>query len=665
MKVIAFNGSFRTRLNMATLLLVCLATIFFAVNSARAGHEQISERERERETFHQGWEAAKRGDLVGLVLAIGSLPDYPLVPYLEFELLRQRADQVPAGVMENFLNRYRDWSFAGALETTWLRSLGRQGEYDTLLRHGRDSSSTQVRCHLIRARIEGEDYAGLEEEIEALWLSGRSRPEACDPVFDWWRRRGNPDPDVAWQRFGLAVDAGNVSLARYLRRHLGEDQRQWAERWLSMQTRPHDTLGRAAQWDDNQHARQLVGRGLRQLARSDWQGAGEKWQKLKSGFNWSAAERSAIERELALFRAVALDDGAIAAIDDLPDSVRDQQMLQWRTRAAMAHGDWPEVLASIRDMDAGEQARSRWRYWSGRALAAIDPPQAQTVLEALSAEPNYYGFLASAQLGRDFSLCNQELTPDTGVQDRLVRDAEWERAMELFQVGLHNHARRTWARMSGRLNPLELEQAALLMADQGWYDRAIAVLNNSNHRRAYPWRFPMAEKGRVLAEAEYRKVNPALVYGLMRAESSMQPDARSPAGARGLLQLMPGTAREVARRNGLGYNGTADLMDPATNIALGIAHLAELEEHFDGNWIYVAAAYNAGISAVTRWIEQRPQTDPDVWLETLPYYETRDYVPRILAFATIYEWKLGEQPGVLAANTLGGISGSRRFACPE
>ncbi len=146
----------------------------------------------------------------------------------------------------------------------------------------------------------------------------------------------------------------------------------------------------------------------------------------------------------------------------------------------------------------------------------------------------------------------------------------------------------------------------------------------------------------------------------------MQPDALSPAGARGLLQLMPATAGAVARRNGLPYNGRGDLMDPAVNIPLGIAHLAELQERFDDQWIFVAAAYNAGINAVNRWLDDRPRTDPDVWLETLPFFETRDYVPRVLAFATIYEWQLQRPPQVLATNILPGrTNAAARFQCSE
>ncbi len=645
-------------------LVALLIVMPIGFTASEVGTESFAH-EQQREIFRQGWAAARRGDQAGILRAIAALQDYSLTPYLEFEILRQRVDSVPDGVMEQFLARHRDWSFAGSLETAWLRSLGRQQRWDALLIHARDSSDVAVRCHLARARIEKQQYDGLEADIERLWLVGQSRPDACDAVFSWWRRQGHPTGEVAWQRFRLAIDGGQADLARYLRRYLGRDHRHAADLWLSMRSRPNVTLRQARQWQDGGHSRALISAGIRQLASSDWERAWQHWERLEPRFEWNENERALNARELALFRAVALDEEAVAVIDALPEAVRDQQLLEWRARASMAHGDWPAVLESIQAMSVAEQARPRWRYWRGRALAAMNRPEALVAFTSLSAEANYYGFLSASWLGQDFNLCNENLATAVAVQSRLLRDAEFERAMELFHVGLFVDARRTWMRVSRRLSRSELEQAALMAATAGWHDRSIAALNSGGNRQAYPWRFPMAEKGKVMALSDHYQVSPALVYGLMRAESAMQSDALSPAGARGLLQLMPSTARAVAERNGLPFNNSADLMDPKVNIPLGIAHLAELEHRYDGDWTRVAAAYNAGINAVARWLETRPESEPDVWMETMPFFETRDYVPRILAFATIYEWQLGKTPSVLARYALGKENTGGGFSCHQ
>ncbi|MGY6553556.1 MAG: transglycosylase SLT domain-containing protein [Wenzhouxiangella sp.] len=643
-----------------------LAKAGILVLAVLVSHLAVADRIAERERFKEGWQAAARGDRAAVEAAIQALPDYPLTPFLQAELKRQRVDRLASNDMAAFLQAHRGWSFAAGLETSWLRSLGRRGDFDSLRRYARASADTEVRCWLARADIQAGSYDGLEARIAELWLVGRSQPAVCDPAFAWWRGRGHPDAEQGWQRFSLAMDAGETGLARYLRRYLSRDQRDWAEQWLIVHERPLALATQARQWVDHPESRRLAVLTLRRLARSDWPRADGYWRSLSGRFEFSAADRAAVEREIALFRAVALDSEAPASIDALPEAARDQQMLEWRARVAMAHGDWQTVLDSIQAMSLTDQAQGRWRYWRGRALAELGRADAALVFATLATEATYHGFLAALWLGQDLSLCERSLVADAEIQRRLLRDPEFERALELHQVGLRHPARQTWSSVWRRLDDADRHQAALLAAGQGWHDRTIAALGAVGAMQAYPWRFPMIEQTRVLGYSERWQVDPALVFGLMRAESAMQPDALSPAGARGLLQLMPTTASEVARRNGLRFSGNAELMDPAVNIPLGVAHLAELQQRFDGEWIFVAAAYNAGINAVNRWRRERPNTDPDVWLETLPFFETRDYVPRVLAFATIYEWLMQRPPQVLAANILPArANGATGFQCSE
>lgn len=427
----------------------------------------LADREQDRETFRQGWAAAARGDQAATLAAIQALPDYPLTPYLEFELLRQRIDRVPEAVVEQFLARHRDWTFAGTLEVVWLRSLARRGDYPALLRHGRDSGDAEVRCHVARADLAAGRTDGLAERAEALWLLGRSQHSACDPLFAWWRRQGHLQPEVAWRRFHLALNANELGLARYLRRYLDSDQRHWADRWLAMQERIYPTLRDARSWHDHAQARLIVRAGTMRLARSEWQRADNLWPALRARFDWPEDDQRDIEREIALYRAVALDRRALEAIDALPTEARDQQLLEWRARAAMAHDQWDEVLASIQAMDLSEQAQARWRYWRGRALSERGRPEALLAFGSLSSDATYYGFLSALHLGQDLELCEEPLPVDAAVQRRLMRDAEFERALELYHVGLNGHARRTWLSVARRLSRTELEQAALLAAGEG------------------------------------------------------------------------------------------------------------------------------------------------------------------------------------------------------
>ena len=617
----------------------------------------------ERDRFREAWRAAARADLAAVDAAIDDLGDYPLVPWLEFEALRQRGAGVEASEMTDFLGRHGDLAFADRLEQSWLRALGRAGRLSTLAEHGAAARDAATRCLYLRARRDsGHDPD--PDAVRDLWLHPSSRPTECDPLFAWWRRQGQPDAETAWQRFGLAVEAGELRLARYLRRYLPEAERGLADGWIEIARRPATGLSAARGWPDRALARRIAAWGVHRLAGRDWQRAGEWLERLSARFDFSESEIGPVQRRIALFRALDLDAGAIAAIDALPSAWRDQQMLEWRLRAALANGFHDEVLASIAAMPAGEQLSSRWRYWRGRALAELGRPEAGPVLATLAAEPDYYGFLAAARTGQPLTLCPRELHADGEIQRRLLADAEFERALELHAVGHPSDARWTWNRLASRLGEPELRQAALLAAARGWHDRSVLALARAGARDAYRWRFPLVEKERVEQAASRAGVDPALVLGLMRAESAMQPDARSPAGARGLLQLMDGTARRVARKHGIPYSGAADLYRPERNIALGAAHLGDLAEDFDAAWTRVAAAYNAGPRRAAEWDAERGHLDPDIWIETLPFYETRDYVPRVLAFATIYEWQLQRPPSVLVRHVVDPAAPPGRFACP-
>lgn len=642
------------------MLLAAVATLVATTIPAQPADEHA----QARAVFERAWKQAGLGNTRALARSIESIPDYPLTPYLRFELRRQTLDQQNGPEMERFLAKYRNWSFASRLERQWLKSLARAGDHDMLLRYGTQSEDAEVRCHIERARLARGNSEGVERRARALWLSPVSQPKACDPLFRWWRRQGNPDGETAWRRFGMAVEAGEHGLARYLKRYLDRTDRTLADGWLRIAARPAAGLAAAAEWSDLEQVRQLLVWGLKKLARSDWQRADSIRRRLDNRFSFSADEIGPALQQIALFRAVDLEPGAVDAIDGLGAPWIDQQLLEWRLRAALANGQWREVLDSILRMPAQQQVRERWRYWRARALAELDRAEAGLMYATLATESDYYGFLAALRSNQPLTLCSRELEAEGEIQRRLLRDAEFMRAVELYRAGLAWHARWTFQRVSRRLSTHEQRQAALLAAGLGWHDRAIVLLGRSGAMRAYPWRFPVVERERVSLNAERHNVSPALVMGLMRAESAMQADARSPAGARGLLQLMDATARSVARRNGIAYNGAADLYDPERNIALGVAHLGELQRRFDGNWTLVAAAYNAGIGNAERWQRERPDLPPDIWIETLPFFETRDYIPRVLAFATIYEWQLGDDPSVLAKNVLQNPPARTAFACP-
>jgi len=174
---------------------------------------------------------------------------------------------------------------------------------------------------------------------------------------------------------------------------------------------------------------------------------------------------------------------------------------------------------------------------------------------------------------------------------------------------------------------------------RGWYDRAVFTFNTGDALRFYEQRFPLAGQDRLVPQAEEAGIDPSWAYAILRAESAWMPDARSGADARGLMQLLPSTAALVAKRNGITWTGGDSLFDPVTNIILGTRYLAQMAARFSGAPWLASAAYNAGPGKVDQWLEARGSLQPDIFIATIPYKETREYVARVMSFAVIYDWR--------------------------
>jgi soluble lytic murein transglycosylase len=198
-----------------------------------------------------------------------------------------------------------------------------------------------------------------------------------------------------------------------------------------------------------------------------------------------------------------------------------------------------------------------------------------------------------------------------------------------------------WSLAAARLDIEGLRTAAALAVEEGWHDRAIFALGNSGDRQFYEWRFPVLWEPRVKAEAGQNQLDASWVHGVMRSESALIEFARSSAGAIGLMQITPATALSLARQHGLAYRNSGQLTQADLNIQFGTQFMRDLMDKYGQNPVLVSAAYNAGPAAVNRWLKTRPLSETPVWIETIPYYETRDYIPRVLAFTAIYEWRLG------------------------
>lgn len=619
----------------AGLLLILVLLMPAGSLAAQAGNEQ------QREQFSQAWNAASRGERVLFEQLMPGLQTYLLYPYLQYEDLRFRRGRANDEEMSEFLNAHADWAFTAGLQKAWLRALGKRQKWDSLIRHAPGSADTEVECYLAQARIQRGLTEGLLAEARTLWAVGKSQPDACDPVFSWLQKQGGITSGLAWERISAAMEARQPRLTLYLERFLAEDQRVWAERWQQQDRTGYRRLNQAAKWGDHEKGRDITSYGLRRLARSDPDRAWQVLQLIDSYFSWSADERGHILSEIALWSAV---DGAVATPQRMlavPETYRGDKLLEWWVRYDLGRESWRDIIATVDSMSPELRDDSRWRYWDARArLESGDSGSAHQRLSALALEANFYGFLAADLMKLPYTICPEE--PQIAAQEveNLTAKPGFDRALELRKAGIRNWSRGEWKLAARKLDKQGLRVAAALATREDWSDMAIFALGNSGDMRWYEWRFPTEYGSLVESNSGKRNLDPSWVMGLMRSESAMAEDAVSSAGALGLMQVMPQTAKQLAKRHSFSYSGREQLLQADDNIQFGTAFLRDLMDRYSESQALASGAYNAGPHVVDKWVANRRTDDPVVWVETLPYYETRDYIPRVLAFSTIYDWRL-------------------------
>ena len=262
--------------------------------------------------------------------------------------------------------------------------------------------------------------------------------------------------------------------------------------------------------------------------------------------------------------------------------------------------------------------------------------------EQLAVEASYYGFLAADRLGIDYAIRDESPTYSSQQKILMSSDIEAVRGREYLLVGLPADARRAWRRFSQSLEGDDLVAAASLASDWGWHDRAIIEIGRTRFKRFLPLRFPMPYRDKVFEVAKHSAIDPAWVYGVIRQESTFIADIRSPSGAVGLMQLMPKTARFIARKMGRSVR-TRDLIDENISISLGVHYLRNVMDRFKNHQVLATAAYNAGPSRVKKWLPIDQPVAADIWVDTIPIIETRRYVRAVMAYTTIYEWRMQRQ----------------------
>ena len=596
----------------------------------------------QRTLYLQAEQAFRRGDQPRYRDLAAQLIDYPLYPYLRYNRLAHNVRPAHYAEIEQFLDAYSDTPLADRLRGTWLDDLAQRGHWRQYLTAYRASSNVSRRCHYHYAQLREGDTEAAFAGASALWHHGESRPKACDPLFAAWHRSDDFQAEHAAARVELAMAAGEWQLARYLKRFLPGQHSDEIEQWIRLHRGPSLLLEcnkRTALL--NSASPRAIAHGLQRLARRDPPAARAAFRELANQVPFSEPQQQAVVSAIASRFAWRDLPGTAALLRDTPAELLDDTAREARMRWAVRTGELQHLPAWYYDLSEIDRESTRWRYWRARAWEKHDNRhEAELALRELARERDFYGFLAADRVGADYHFNHHPLQP-APERLTLLREAGFvNRAKELRRLDRYTAARREWWHGLREADDATMDAAIVIASDLGWH--RIAVLTASQARR---WndvdrRFPVVYEEAISRHAAQRGLPREILMSLARRESAFDRFARSGAGARGLLQIMPATGREIARDLGEPWKSAWDLYDAESSLRYGSYYLAKQLRKFHDQLPLALAAYNGGPHNVARWLRFDGSLPAESWIETIGFKETREYVQAILAYAMIYRDQL-------------------------
>lgn len=601
----------------------------------------------QRDVYLQAREAQTARDVTRYEALLPALADYPLLPYLEYNSLRPQLTQLDAADVSNFLERYQDSWLANRLEREWLNVLAEQNRWDEFLHfHRPDNSTVSLSCQALQARLNAGDETALDD-VAPLWNVGRSQPNICDPVFARWMEADRLTPEIAWQRFGLTLQARQPRLARYISTLMPARERALAELFLRVDAQPERLRDDAALDQQGPEVEEIVLHGLRRLAAIDGPLALTLSERYHASHGFEPGDLIAVQRFILQRKMLQgfVDDAEQRLLDN--PELASEALISWLLRNAMQSQDWQRIAFWLPKLPAETLATERWQYWQARMLTQQNSPEAiaeaTAIYRELATTRSFYGFLAADLLDLSYDLVDRPVSATEEDALALYEIPAIARARELFLAGQEVEARSEWQHAMVGLDEQQVLSSGRLADLWGWHRNTIQSMIRVGYWDDLQLRFPLAYQDLFAdAAAQYELPKP-LLMSVARQESAFMHDVRSGAGALGLMQIMPATGQELAQGAGMRINNQ-DLLRPEINIPLGSRYIAQLLRDFDNNRALAAAAYNAGPNRVRQWL-RRTADNPlplDMWIETIPFAETRGYVQNVLAYNVIYSNRLGE-----------------------
>lgn len=610
-------------------------------------HGQLKNQElpltEQRVMFIQAEEALKADDWATFHRLGNHIKDYPLYPYLLYQQITRNFETLPQEQVDKFLNDYKGSYLAKVLRQKWLNQLAEKELWNDYLDYYTPSKDTGLQCLYLTAKQHAYNYTAIQSATRKLWLTATSQPEACDDIFEQLLAHDPERDQLVKQRFLLALESQQLSLANYLLGLLKDSDKPSAEKLVDVYRFPMkiNKLNPNPDLDP-----EMITIGLTRQARKNPKKTEQLWLKFKDQVNFSQQQKATIMEQLVRGYKRKRIKKTPDWVDAVATEIQDEYFIAWKVQIALRQQDWLQVQYWLEKLPDEEHQSARWQYWYARSKEQLnDNDKAHEIYKNISQQRNYYGFLSAAKSQQPFPINHKPLDYTTEEKQTIENSEEIQRIKEFFAIEQNRRGRNEWWHYVKDMPAKDRYIAIKIANEHGWDDLALASTMRLDYRDDLSMRFPFRFKDIVIKQASAQQLKPSLIFGLIRQESLFRQKAISHVGARGLMQIMPYTGRRIAKQLNEKFQGNQMLFDPETNIRFGSHYLGKLLRE-QGHPVLAIASYNAGPHRVKRWLSYQNGTPADIWVETIPFSETREYVKHVITYAMIYDYLLGNEPSL-------------------
>lgn len=594
------------------------------------------------EEFLQARAAYDKKNVIALSDYVQQLQNqhYLLAPYADYWLMLLNLKDADNQTVTDFINTYSEYPFADRLRGEYLKKLAKNLDWlsfsGEVVNYQLEDSA--IACYAAEADSVVGDIATLEA-AKPFWMQAKEQPGNCADLYDRMQAANVLTEEDIWARFRLALADSRVSLAKAITKRSKTFDASQYKLIDKAYTSPTLAINKKMVSFKTRFGRELNLFALNRIAKTDSQQALSAFKKVEDLFQ--SEDRHYFYGRLALQAALRQEPQALQWFKLADDTDLNKEQLAWFVRAALREKNWPVVLSVVAKMDPIQAEEGAWRYWKARALKAQNQTlEANTLFAKLSTERHYYGWLAQDELEGAMSAPLYTYKVADSEVEEIASAPGFQRAEALQRLGFRWEAKSEWVQATKDFDDKQLLAAAEFAARKNWYDLAIITADKTSETHDFALRYPTPYRDLMKPAASGQAIDEAWVYGITRQESRFMHYAKSGVGASGLMQLMPATAKWVARRAGIDNYNHGMIHELDTNIVLGTYYMRYTLELMNGQETMATAAYNAGPGRAKKWAAPVP-LEGAIYAETIPFSETRNYVQKVMANAHLYAPRLG------------------------